>query len=1623
MTSRVNPSKVDSNKVAGSLGSSTNHGGNDGITPLGKEYKEKGDGNQQQGQQGGEPRSPGYGETKNWAADQAAADAKIAKENADGAKRARDERERQAKLLKEQKEKEGEERQADAPETMESERRPQQTKPKERDEKPKAPSPIAADAVAKALSEDPTVYEEEDVDLNELPESMRATGYVDTGKTGEIVEHKAKGQEKKNRGKRVKGRTRKQKIVPRILYKMEAVDESRGKTNPIDKMVAPIEPNAVAALANDQVPYTDQDIPVDPEELMNDAGAVAQPQEEPQAEEQGQRQTTASANASDRVSRFDEATNAPWEDILIPKAKKKKDDQIVKEMIDKSTRNYQKLENPGSPSTAYPSEEIFENKPIEERTREEEIEYDKRIKFREMIVSFIKYPWKVKIEGEDLIVVEAPKRNGAGVYRRELTKRCREHLELVADLFGGKDVVSLSDCLALVFIRGGITVDTKGNIGGVPADQFELPEETLVRLCRDIELSMKMTNYTNPFKIIPGEQPFMYNTRCYPLGYCPSFLLQRLKANPNSKWHNMSTREIQQVIGQEWLQNTLPTLVANTEHSGQGGLSQRYAIYEGMRALLSLDGMTGQARAWGITAEAEFTALQMMNETSQLKNANGDPQIISAMEERDRRVREGVDRLKNQVFRKTRRMEDGRFLDEQWVKRENSFGEGCHLVGAAMKSMGLVGNVGAIIGNYGEHWKGNGYAILANKYLMHRAMGKLEKSKYFQEGDMERFVVKNYTKDLATASEAKENLEAVQLLAGVGGIEALRAFSGADGLALTKDDVKKFLNQMIGEQKDPSRKMRMVNALNNLTSNMMAGNMGTRGMDNKRMLEMFMINMAIAKKNGKRYIDAETMDKAIASKGYGQFVKEMLAFPEMTDAFLSTTNLTTGRINPAQRQIQLFLKRNGLTDLVVSTALDTYTTYGVNVIQALFPFSNTISYFALHGINWTRGTLESDMSNYQLGGLDEFRDGLAKNMVYDAMKLGDQLLVGLLYWGIIELLGLDEPPEDYNIFDWVEYSIGGKLGDGTGAKVIPAWWMNDLVGWGLPLGMALAVTNHYGSDRGAKVFWSGVYDMAEGSSVLDVLEIMTHSGENAELLMARMGEDEYMVPENPESFFRAMVEHYLIAEPIRKLTPYPVNNLLPLLSRDTMIVGDDARDRSATKVYDRDNYDAETAEMEQRTKNVDDYQEIMRRRDSKSNFVYALMNNMFHNHQLLDDGTTDKTGYAWFEMPIATRKDPVRMVWYAKNDFDFNDAPQDSAEERTAWLDAKAEDVLADIDSFTSPEQAIANGFSLSYNARVNAIDYCYRQIALLRNDYVMRLNSGEYADYTVGTNARNRMNQKISQYYDYVNDWLKSDSIPWRDAGYERLITDWNEVYTHEDGSPATEWEWLFAPLTGKNIKKEFVPRGNHPTSFLPFTTVDPTDRGYNEETINNWYVEGLTDLNFVHNLLLDTEPIDYGQDAGRYAGQVIFGGQGDLTTPDEQLNIPYDNSQPSTLGQRSYVPSEYSLPDSIKDMTQKDSAAAIGIDMDQLDEIEQGIYDKDGKGGGNYSLPYRTWTRYGGRSSSYGGGTSYSPKIYSNPRSVNADYAKGMSVRQPYGATKTYLRPNFETKGSREAYRRSDF
>jgi hypothetical protein len=246
-------------------------------------------------------------------------------------------------------------------------------------------------------------------------------------------------------------------------------------------------------------------------------------------------------------------------------------------------------------------------------------------------------------------------------------------------------------------------------------------------------------------------------------------------------------------------------------------------------------------------------------------------------------------------------------------------------------------------------------------------------------------------------------------------------------------------------------------------------------------------------------------------------------------------------------------------------------------------------------------------------------------------------------------------------------------------------------------------------------------------------------------------------------------------------------------------------------------------------------------------------------------------------------------------------------------------------------------------------------------------------------------------------------------------------------------------------NARAENYLYGNVP-SVLPASSPRSDGKGHNFETIPYWAVldengNPITDTGAMYDLAGRLGPITQGRNAGKDLLEMYWGGQGTNMWDgvSEELRIARDGvptlgGGSGSSGGRPWRVMEEFLPDSLKN---KNLAELLGLPP--LDEEEATTDSGSGSSGGGsyyggrsyYSGGRGYYSRGGGYYS--GGGTYYSsysgsgnptynPKIYANPRSVYGQRAAGLSVKQPYKATTTYLRPNFYTKGSREAYKRSD-
>lgn len=138
--------------------------------------------------------------------------------------------------------------------------------------------------------------------------------------------------------------------------------------------------------------------------------------------------------------------------------------------------------------------------------------------------------------------------------------------------------------------------------------------------------------------------------------------------------------------------------------------------------------------------------------------------------------------------------------------------------------------------------------------------------------------------------------------------------------------------------------------------------------------------------------------------------------------------------------------------------------------------------------------------------------------------------------------------------------------------------------------------------------------------------------------------------------------------------------------------------------------------------------------------------------------------------------------------------------------------------------------------------------------------------------------------------------------------------------------------------------------------------------------------------------------------------------TLTDDQGTMGYEGdwATPSAVvdGMSTYERALHPIDQEIEETVPFDDLAKNHPELaDTIEKAKNGTSSSNGTGGRGYG-------RSGG-----GGGGGGSKTIYSHPGSVNVPTARTISASRPYDSKLDYLRPGFETKGSREASRRSDF
>lgn len=1186
-----------------------------------------------------------------------------------------------------------------------------------------------------------------------------------------------------------------------------------------------------------------------------------------------------------------------------------------------------------------------------------------------------------------------------------------DSMNRLMEYFGLHGIDGQRTVFRLVRLYASMSVDRDGKMFGENSKEWSLTEDEFCDICDLIERSC--VEFGHPMGFYRYK---LRGTDVFPSGVMPK-VVARAITGPNSKL-DMTADQLMEACANEWLSRTYPIMKANTKNDKIG---QRIVIEDMQQAIARLDGMdvTTFSERYGVDTTLHYKLSEyadMNAEYAAVTNGKYDSKAVAEENQRiideytkESNVRSGRAKRKG-VFKK-------RYIELD-NREEETFPEvGLTLVTSLARINSVVFRPIIALASIPEKGLGN----LSTKI----AIGAIRS----QRKDGGVYEVSDWALDQMKSEDAVRALDAAKMLFEIGGPGAARLFA-EEGKPMTHDNVVSFLRDKYMKQPtiSASRLAMMLEQLNKFSQKMLVGDLVFRKSDTMNWFNALIASNA-AEANGQRVAQLEDGEKGAWQKSgerannagslalTGDEIEDIMAahsdiagfFTEMmgTKAGISAYNMMRGnsiaQINPLSYHVDRFLRDHGVTNAAITLFVDTFPTYGLNYIYNIWPFSRTCSYLAVKRKQNNGSLTEGDLV---IGGnLTGFYEGLRMNLIYDAVTLGRNSLIGGIAALAFLALGFEPPDDENNYYNISMWKIGGQ-------EVQWAWWLNDLTQLGLPNAYFLAAGIKTGDWKLAGQLWIDcLHDQIDGNVLLDAVDLVTNWRQDLFEFDQMVNDPSYTGPTDRWSF--ALAELYSTAlRAGNKLTPG--QPLMDSFYRSALIRGIDARTKDPGKVY-KHSEDPELDKWYQEhgvTENVDSYFEYLDRKYSMTNLAYAAFFNTLRNH-----GDASKTGYNWWEMPNKTFSNPVTLAWSGEFHMDYDN--MGDCQTRTEYDQEMACKVLDYIQMFqdeglTAEEAAEKYGFIIPHDARAATLNYLYDiELKRIDTDWKNRNASGELANKNVYQVAKSEYYEERDKYNTLIYDWLKNDSIPEWGTDFEQLLTDYDVTYRYKDSRQPCAMGWLFDRFD-PNVEAVYVPKGNHPTSLLPFTLVDYSDnvidRGYNAETmLPGFDPEAFSQLVGSDGAKLVDRTIELGRNRGETLGNVIFGGQpnGSLTNPEAP-----------TTGWRADVPKETHVSDDI---------LAIGKDYedtwnDEKKNIQNAAWTTSGGGGGGGG-GYYPRSSYGGGWSSGGSSYNYNPKIYSTPRNVNADRAATIYTKTPQRANTTYLRPGFSTKGSREAYKRQDF
>lgn len=704
----------------------------------------------------------------------------------------------------------------------------------------------------------------------------------------------------------------------------------------------------------------------------------------------------------------------------------------------------------------------------------------------------------------------------------------------------------------------------------------------------------------------------------------------------------------------------------------------------------------------------------------------------------------------------------------------------------------------------------------------------------------------------------------------------------------------------------------------------------------------------------------------------GWLVSLMMADNPAHSTFLNCLNFSQGAAMARDTCVSIFMdelfKKHPAASFFNTCFGSTFYRYTSNFTGRILNWVMPIS-----SMNYLLVEKLSGDPNLEHFGFDraQIHADLKSAVIADAMHLSIPALAILLATCLGAAL---QPPEDEDkANDYREYTF-------FGFRIAEEWWMSDILGPALP--MACFMKSMIDNKPRPDVLIEGMGTVLANNPLMkvgDLVEIVT----NPDALLDDLDDekDKYEsafggAPTDMEQWLAKTGQYFLTCFG-RMITPSIIrewqNNTLKYEKSYKRIYAD-----GVTGVDSEEGVIADT----KRTT----YEDAMLRQVTRNNPMLGFICDvMFHpNTSYVAGGSLiQRQG-----MPNVTIDDVYQR--YISKQYTIYEVDESGnyvkdkdgkyVEKSQDQKDKIAFDVIATLESTDNMQELHQKGFMIDAATRAYVSDVIW-SIVKTKQEYFNEIaNSKEYSAYALGGGdywtGREIRSEMFQAYYDdinYLKDLYKNKLWSYEmKQGVQQYIRE-NVTYRQDSNG-----EWY---ATG-NYKTDLNPLG---VSFAHGTTKGPFTAAQKEGTLG-WEGDWATPSAVTGESLFDRSLIAIKADSEETPDFETWGEKRGLVDSDGNL------STTSSTTNNSDKPTVTNNPYDISAM--------------------------NGGGGGGGGI--RRSGGGGGRSG--GGGGSSSPNLYSRLPNLNVNTPKTANSSRLYDTNFDYLRPSFETKGSREANKRGD-